>query len=61
MDNIKDPADDGMEISVIRILTKRPDNWYKAEIYDARCKRALEDLHTLEVEAEFLRKVGIFE
>jgi len=53
-----DPADDGREVTLIRRLTGRSDDWYRDAIEVARRNRGAEERHTWEVEIEFALKVG---
>jgi hypothetical protein len=55
----QDPADDGPEIRIIRVISERPQEWYDFEIDKARQARYIEAIKTSNAELEFCRKVGI--
>lgn len=53
----RDPADDGMEVFIIRETKCRSDWYYKIELNLARHLRYREDEHILEVERKFIQEV----
>lgn len=54
----KDPADDGMEINIIRVTTQRPETFYRNEIKRTLYNHTMEEVMIYEVEYEFCKKVG---
>ena len=55
---VKDPADDGMEITIIRTVTGRTEDFYRNAIEIATQIRNAEAAHIIHVECDFARKVG---
>ena len=61
MSQLKDPADDGMEVLIIRETKCRSDWYYKIECDLARILQYRETEHILEVERKFIREVEALE
>lgn len=53
----KDPADDGMEVFIIREVSLRSEGWYQLQILQAKLRRDMEDEDILEAERKFVRDV----
>lgn len=53
------PTDDGPEIGIIRHFHNRPKEFYQKKIHLARFAHYLENLHIVNVEIEFLSKIGV--
>jgi hypothetical protein len=56
-----DPADDGMEVFIIRETKQRSRDYYTIEVAIATWLRAREDEHILEVERKFIQEVEALE
>lgn len=54
-----DAAEDGPEVGIIRQELGFSNKWYRCLIDDAMVDRAYEDLHILQAETLFCRKVGL--
>lgn len=61
MSQLKDPADNGIEIFIIRETKCRSDRYYRIEVGLARFLRYRETEHILEVERKFIREVEALE
>lgn len=53
------PTDDGPEVGIIRHFHNRAEAFYQNEIHVARFAHYLENLHIVNVEIEFLSKMGV--